>query len=332
MLRTTTAGRHGVDGGAVSTRPSLLFFRAAKLLGWCLMLASAQSHAADPERLTAGETSPLDGERTVIPGVVPTFARLHLDQPHGKTSAAPNYESLTQQIAATSAASDLVFHGQVVDVAYRAAATETRHDFPLTYVTFSILDIVQGDYSGHEVVLMMPGMGLTLDGRFVWRSYQPIFSKGDELIVFLAGGAVNGPRYLHHFFVVDGRMYDNDSHEILGNNNDEILRGGIVPQSRIFERPLGAGTLRLIRKKSGIGPDGSLDASRRPVGPKLSTHLPLGVRGFGDLVRRRAPERPATAAQAPRPGESRGLDTLESADIAAPLFYSRQSGLVRSAP
>lgn len=236
-------------------------------------------------------------------------------------------QNLTQQYTKLSTSSDLIFHGQVVDVQYMAAETNTSVNYPLTYITFSIIETLQGNFTENEIVLMVPGMGLTKTNKFALIKNRPIFATDDELIIFLSEGTLNGPKFIHHLFVIDGVLYDDQSHEIIKGENNEILRGELVFQSKIFERPLGVGTFKLIREHSDISASSrEFNQSNNSIQPQNSGYSKLNVFDFKDLLQKnKAPSK--TSNKLPlKKGQTK---TIKSANAILPLFFSKKTGLSR---
>jgi hypothetical protein len=291
-----------------------LFFGKIITISFCLVIASFQAYANNNSDTQAS--------------TIPVFDLTPLA---AKSSALPKYKNLDQKIATISQSSNLVFHGQVVAVEYQSAETNNGTDYPLTYITFSITEVLQGNYRDSEIDLMMIGMGRTPRNTFVFRSDRPILAKDDELIVFLAKGIVNGPVYIHHFFVVDGDVYDNQSCELVRGENDEILRGAVFPQPKILERPLGIGSLRLILKHSDNTASGEkIEKNKKLLHSEASTFGALNVEGFKELLpKKRKLYQLKKAIKKTKSNTAINNQSLKSADINLSLFFSTQEGLVR---
>ncbi|MBE9527045.1 MAG: hypothetical protein IME94_08735 [Proteobacteria bacterium] len=257
-----------------------------------------------------------------------TISTFNIQPMRARSSEQAKYKNLDQQLSEFSEFSDLIFHGKVVDVEYLSAETETDIDYPLTYITFSIIEFIQGDYVEKEIILMMPGVGYTKHYTFVLSSHLPTFAKDDELVIFLANDMINGPKYVHHFFVIDNNIYDDESCEILINDNDEILRGEIVPQSKIFERPLGVGTLRLIRESSDINLSNNEDnRNNKSFHDYESDYSTINAYSFKEILQKKKKHK---AKRKKNARWNKNVNkVLKSADPFAHLLFSKKDGLVR---
>ena len=147
---------------------------------------------------------------------------------------------------------DLVFYGEIIAVDFdKTQANKEGYTTPLTYLTFKVTEVIKGLYESDELVLMMP-IGWIDEYRYASQSNLPILALGDELIMFLAEGNLNGPVYLSHLFIVDEEIYTDQSRIVVIDESDQLQTGPVVHKNKIAERPLGKGTIRMVRKYSQI--------------------------------------------------------------------------------
>ncbi len=316
-------------------RISALFFGRLAAASICLFVVSFQVCAADGDIFAQEGINPTVDVPTVIPGVIPIEVDLDDEAAMKSTDSSvtsPTYVDLGRQIETLSQAADLVFHGQVTDVEYQEAMTDADGSFPITYVTFSIFEVWQGRFDAKEIVLMMAGVGWTQQGIYATSSDLPILAEGDELVIFLTQGKVNGPDYLHHFFVLNGSLYDDLSHEIVRDESNGIWRGEDVSKKEILERPLGVGTLRLIRENTeNVGSNsqrGGNKISQRLINiPTVQGYWPLSVQDFSGLLQQKVQS--SKLRQQTGSKNTVSNTAVQSANKDIPLFISSEVDAVR---
>lgn len=235
---------------------------------------------------------------TIIPGVIPEKIDLSA-QPAApaarSVSGRRTYIALDQALSDAAAESDLIIHGVIHRVDYRSAATGSdggtpsgTNAVPLTYLTIAVSEVLAGHYQDAKIVVLLPNVGwIPSTQSFRQSSRLPLLAADDELVLFLAAGTLNGPRYVEHYFVVDGNLYGNLSREVVVDDDDRLWLGHVVSQPRILERPLGVGTMRFIRTHS----DDPLQTSRSgPAGtstpPATAADATVSAAGIADLKRR----------------------------------------------
>lgn len=271
------------------------------------------------------------GQRTVIPGVVPEVDGRVIapDQatPGPEDPTAPPTDTLNRELAAALAASDLVFHGKIVEVEYLTADTPTSVRHPLTYLTFEIAEVLRGDYPKDRIVLMLSGIGRTPDGGFALSSSYPVLAKGDELVMFLAAGSVNGPTYVHHLFAIDGQLFTDDSRALVVDDAGTIRPGAADPRSAILERPLGKDGVWLVRDPPAPEPQPSAANSPHARVAAVAATSRLTVERLRGAVPALSPPARAGTPQAfaRSVAEHKSVD---SANQTLPLFYVPRHGLV----
>lgn len=218
------------------------------------------------------------------------------------------------------ATADLVFYGRVTGVEHRTASTPTEVRYPLTYVRFSVDAVLQGRYSEPELTLMLPGVGFFPGGdRFSLSDYLPILSPGDELVMFLAKGNANGPRYVDHLFVLDDKLYDPDSHALVKSGDGRIQRGAFTGHRSILERSFGQGVTITTHHPEAEEP--TPQSAMQADDPRDQLTLDDFSGELADYTGRTQSHQSETIADA-----ARGV-SIKSADSDRPLFFEPFQGL-----
>ena len=112
----------------------------------------------------------------------------------GTASAhSPSDPEMAGNIGRLSAAANLIFRGKVTQVKYRnsAAGRNGSPGIPYTFVTFSVLDVLQGASPGRSITLRFIG-GADGRGGFVEAEGVPTFQVGDEDVLFVVGNGETG--------------------------------------------------------------------------------------------------------------------------------------------
>lgn len=276
-------------------------FRNLAAAGIFLVAAGFQINAVEGEVSDlAQSTLPFDVP-TSLPWVQPIEIDLEAErslQANATNSVQTFYLDIGQQLEALSDAAYLAFHGHVIDVEYKQEQQGKNDSYPSTYITFSIESVIHGASVANNIVLKFSGVGYIPPETFVSRSDLPIFSKDDEVVLFLVEGRDGAPKYLYHFFVLEEEIYDSDSHKIVRDDRDIIRLGPFHPQPRILERRAGPGTAAFIRKHvNAIDTVAATNAQSQSPRDLAPGYWPLIVQDFVTICKprcRSTPSRPQT--------------------------------------
>jgi hypothetical protein len=98
----------------------------------------------------------------------------------------------TGQLARKADEANLVFIGDVVDVAYRNARAEGGESvLPYTFVTYQVREVLRGQAPDRTFTVRFVG-GSDGQGRFVWVSGVPRFQPGEQDLLFVKGNGEEG--------------------------------------------------------------------------------------------------------------------------------------------
>ncbi len=126
---------------------------------------------------------------------------------------------------------DLVFHGQVIDIAYaRADATEMEPlGMPHMFITYRVDEVLHGSYSGRELTLRFLGGYDDEDHSYLGSNLTPRFDIGDEDILFVDDQARAAcPLVDNHkgrLRVIEGRVYDDNGHSVRRGERGQLSIG-----------------------------------------------------------------------------------------------------------
>lgn len=127
---------------------------------------------------------------------------------------------------------DLVFHGQVIAIAY-ASSAPTHHEptgIPHTFVTYRIHRVLHGDPRTDEVTLRFLGGYDRTDDTYLVASVAPQFDLGDEDVLFVRDNGRSGcplvSNYGGRFRIVDGQVYSESGQAVVLEADGTIRTGG----------------------------------------------------------------------------------------------------------
>lgn len=127
--------------------------------------------------------------------------------------------------------SKLVFHGEVVDIAYRGSqATKYQRSLPHTFVTYQIHEVLHGNMKRKTYTLRFQG-GATEQGNAMLSTATPQFSVGDEDILFVSDNGMSECPLVDcadgRFRVVDGQAFNALGQKMLMDEKGAIVAGGV---------------------------------------------------------------------------------------------------------
>lgn len=169
---------------------------------------------------------------------------------------------IKKSISEMAGNADLVLHGKVTAVDYRNSSSTTGSgSMPHTFVTYTVSEILAGNYTAPTITLRFMGGLDKTNGMFTSGSDMPAFDMGDEDILFVSG---NGASFCPlvdcsdgRFRVISGGLQDEEGHELHSSDGDKLIKGNRKPSKIVDEQYVNGVTLGIkeIPTKDGQRPD-----------------------------------------------------------------------------
>lgn len=149
---------------------------------------------------------------------------------------------------------DLVFKGKVTDIAYK----NSEAGIPHTFVTYTISEVISGDYSDRTLTLRFEG-GIDEKGLAYLVSNLPTFDVGDEDILFVKGngempcplaGCTKG-----RIRIISGVLQDEHGYVLHSDSATEYVTiGDRIPSTAVDTYSLGNAVFTMVHPKTEITP------------------------------------------------------------------------------
>ena len=177
-----------------------------------------------------------------------------------------------------AAASDLVFQGEVVDIAYKGSSgSKGQNSLPHTFVTYAVNDIIYGNAGSEnrkKFTLRFMG-GPTDNGNFMMVDQLPKFNVGDTDVLFVKNNGVGDCPLVEcangRFRVVDGMVYNEYGQQLVENKSGKLTLGKLENRSEFNTFKIGDQIIKRIKHTSNSKEEGNSEPDQRETSP--STHL-----------------------------------------------------------
>jgi hypothetical protein len=183
---------------------------------------------------------PLAGEvamfltRLFIKLLIILFAGIFLIQVENADAATLGKRVDTGDLVAAVANSDMIFTGRVTSVQFRLSDGDpgAYTVVPLTYVTYSVDQVLRGEWTGDTLTLRFLGGATGVDGRIMHMPHQPIFKVGDADIVYVANNGRSACPLVNcsagRFRVIAGKVFSNNGFPVT-SLADQRVSLGLLP-------------------------------------------------------------------------------------------------------
>lgn len=161
---------------------------------------------------------------------------------------------------------DLAFRGTVVDIQYKLAdrAAADAKQYPFTFVTFSVDDVLAGADPGPLVTLRFIGGLDDQRMRFLRVSTVPHFDLGDEDILFVRGNGVQQSPLVDNIKgrlrVIDGQVFTDGGRAVKLSATGELEIGAKHRLPDVMTSRIAGGWELPIRRPAQSAIDGPADA------------------------------------------------------------------------
>jgi hypothetical protein len=155
-------------------------------------------------------------------------------------------DSLRSQVAK----SELVFVGNVIDVAYAPSqGVGTARGVPHTFVTYEIERVLQGQAQSKEVTLRFIG-GRGEKAAFLAVSGQPMFDLGDRDVLMVAGNGTSGCPLVGcadgRYRLIQDMVFSEEGQAIEADGKGGINKAGFYDLEEVTTHRVSQTTFRLV--------------------------------------------------------------------------------------
>lgn len=155
-------------------------------------------------------------------------------------------DSLRSQVAK----SDLVFVGNVIDVAYASSqGRDNARGVPHTFVTYEVERVLQGQADSKEVTLRFIG-GRGEKSAFLAVSGQPMFDLGDRDVLMVAGNGTSGCPLVNcadgRYRLIQDMVFSEEGQAIEADGHGGVNKVGFYDLEEVTTHTVSQTTFQLV--------------------------------------------------------------------------------------